>query len=277
MFNRRTKFGLVLKRRTIVLFLALAAGFLGPRVFSQDTKPAATEATPAPATPAADATPAVKPPETPAYFITASTPDVTKKDDHGNLIWPDATGAAAGAWANPGIAVDDKGKVTAGEVPSTLTVPDVYDRVVHNEFSINFVWTLVTGFLVMFMQAGFAMVEGGLCRSKNSAHTFAMNFMVYPLGCFAFFVYGFALGWGNWYSAPVPDGWYASLGPGTAVLNEGWGIKGDADGANAGAWKYQLVGTKGFFLQGVEDVGVLALFSSKWCSSIPPRPFQRVH
>jgi len=88
--------------------------------------------------------------------------------------------------------VDDKG-VPSGEVPSTISSGDLYDRVAHNTFSINFVWTLVTGFLVMFMQAGFAMVEGGLCRSKNSAHTFTMNFMIYPLGCLAFYVYGFAL------------------------------------------------------------------------------------
>ena len=75
-------------------------------------------------------------------------------------------------------------------------------------------WTLIAGFLVMFMQAGFALVEAGLCRAKNASHTMAMNFMIYPLGCFAFWVYGFAIGWGNWFNGPVPDGWYASLGPG---------------------------------------------------------------
>ena len=35
------------------------------------------------------------------------------------------------------------------------------------------VWTLIAGFLVMFMQAGFMMVETGLCRAKNAAHTLA--------------------------------------------------------------------------------------------------------
>ena len=40
------------------------------------------------------------------------------------------------------------------------------DGVGHNRVSINFMWTLVTGFLVMFMQAGFALVETGLCRAK---------------------------------------------------------------------------------------------------------------
>src|SRR2546422_7225784 len=37
-----------------------------------------------------------------------------------------------------------------------------------NTVAINFVWTLVAGFLVMFMQAGFAMVETGFTRAKRS-------------------------------------------------------------------------------------------------------------
>lgn len=53
-----------------------------------------------------------------------------------------------------------------------------------------------------------------------------MNMLIYPLGCFAFWVYGFALGWGNWFNAPVADGWYSSLGPGLAVLNEGFSLNG---------------------------------------------------
>jgi Amt family ammonium transporter len=84
-----------------------------------------------------------------------------------------------------------------------------------------------------------------------------MNMMIYPLGCFAFYVYGFALGWGNWWNGPVPPGWYASLGPGLSILNSGWGIGGDA---TTSVFKYGIFGTKGWCLSGVEDVSVLALF-----------------
>jgi len=175
-------------------------------------------------------------PEVPAYFSS------TNKDES-KPTWPDQTGAASGVWSAP--AGDAK-----GDVPSALTLPDVYDRVAHNLFSINFVWTLVTGFLVMFMQAGFMYVETGLCRAKNAGHTSAMNFMIYPLGCLAFWAYGFAIGWGNWWNGPVPPGWYASLGPGLATLNDGITIGG-----------YNLLGLKGWFLgPGVADTGVLALF-----------------
>ena len=57
-----------------------------------------------------------------------------------------------------------------------------------NRIAINFVWTLITGYLVMFMQAGFALVETGLCRAKNANHTMMMNFMVYGFGLFAYWV-----------------------------------------------------------------------------------------
>ena len=56
---------------------------------------------------------------------------------------------------------------------------------------------LITGFLVMFMQTGFAMVETGFTRAKNAAHTFSMNFMVYPIGMFGYWVCGFALQMGG--------------------------------------------------------------------------------
>jgi Amt family ammonium transporter len=61
----------------------------------------------------------------------------------------------------------------------------------------NIVWTLVTGFLVMFMQAGFALVETGLCRKKNAAHVMAMNFLVYTIGILGFWTMGFAFQMGG--------------------------------------------------------------------------------
>jgi len=186
-------------------------------------------------------------PELPAYF--SATNDPAKP------VWPDPTGAASGTWATP--AGDGK-----GDVPGGMSIADVYDRMAHNLYSINFVWMLISGFLVMFMQAGFMLVETGLCRAKNAAHISAMNFMVYPLGCLAFWAYGFAIGWGNWWNGPVPPGWYPALGPGLSVLNSGWGLGAatDAAGQATGVFSYGLIGLKGWFLHGVDDVGVMAFF-----------------
>ncbi len=115
----------------------------------------------------------------------------------------------------------------------------------------------------MFMQAGFCMVETGLCRAKNAAHTIGMNFMIYPLGCFAFWAYGFAIGWGNWFNGPVAPGWYSSLGPGTSVLNSGWGLGAatDAAGNATGVFTYGLIGHEGLLPERRrDDVSVMALF-----------------
>src|SRR5512142_1850120 len=56
---------------------------------------------------------------------------------------------------------------------------------------------MVAGFLVMFMQAGFALVETGLTRAKNAAHTMAMNFLVYSIGIIAYYFVGFGLQMGG--------------------------------------------------------------------------------
>jgi Amt family ammonium transporter len=189
----------------------------------------------------ADEQPAAAAPAPPAYF-SGTNPEKAAP------MWPDPTGGNAGTWAAPAS--------TGGDTPAKLTPADLYDRLTHNLFSINVVWVLITGFLVMFMQTGFALVETGLCRAKNAAHTMCMNLMIYPLGCLTFWAYGFAIGWGNWAHGPVAPGWYSTLGPGTSVLSHGLGLFSDG----AGAFKYGLLGTHGFFLNGLDDVSIMALF-----------------
>ena len=58
---------------------------------------------------------------------------------------------------------------------------------------VDYVWVLVCGFLVMFMQAGFAMVETGFCRAKNATNLMAKNTIDFVIGSLAFFVIGYTL------------------------------------------------------------------------------------
>src|SRR2546430_1293038 len=105
-----------------------------------------------------------------------------------------------------------------------------------NTGAINFVWTLVAGVLVMFMQAGFAMVETGFTRAKNAAHTITMNFMVYGIAMLAYWVVGFALQAGG--VGPLGTlGGYDKLAHEVSITIAGkeWG----------------LFGGTGFFLTGV--------------------------
>lgn len=58
---------------------------------------------------------------------------------------------------------------------------------------IDTVWTLLCGGLVFFMNAGFALLETGLCRSKNAATVLAKNFSVAATAGLAFYVIGFGV------------------------------------------------------------------------------------
>ena len=62
---------------------------------------------------------------------------------------------------------------------------------------LNIVWTMVGAFLVYFMQAGFAMVETGFTRAKNSGNILMKNMMDFVIGSIFFFIIGFALMFGG--------------------------------------------------------------------------------
>ena len=147
----------------------------------------------------------------------------------------DPTGATTGTAAD--VPVKEPGKPALAEVMETVG---------HNKIAINMVWTLLCGFLVMFMQAGFALVETGFCRAKNAAHTMSMNFMVYGIGLLGFWICGYALQMGG-------VGAVAALG-GTPALNHEFAV-------TIFGKTFGLFGLKGFFLGGDSyDVGVFALF-----------------
>ncbi len=61
---------------------------------------------------------------------------------------------------------------------------------------LNYVWTLVAAALVFFMQAGFAMVEAGFTRAKNSINIMMKNLMDFAVGSIAFWLVGFGLMFG---------------------------------------------------------------------------------
>jgi Amt family ammonium transporter len=128
------------------------------------------------------------------------------------------------------------------------------DSVGHNRVAINFMWTLITGFLVMFMQAGFALVETGLCRAKNAGHTMSMNFMIYPMGMLGFYLCGFAFMFGGMADT-------TSAVNGTISTMGGYGGLNHEVGLHLGGKFFGLFGTKGFLLQGAGyDTAAFALF-----------------
>ena len=203
-----------MRRRLFVSFgigVVLMIGVTGLRSIARAQAPAA------PVEPAAT----TAPPPTPVAAAPAAVPDPTG----------DNTGTASD------VVVKDAKAPKLDEVMSTVG---------HSKIAINLMWTLLTGFLVMFMQAGFALVETGFCRAKNAAHTMSMNFMIYPIGMLGYWICGFAVQMGG-------VGGVAVLG-GTPPLNSEFVV-------NLFGHPFGLFGMKGFFLNAdVYDVGVFALF-----------------
>lgn len=162
--------------------------------------------------------------------------------------------AAAKAPASTTMAAGDPGGTATGtitDVPVSdskagLTLGDVANQVGQNKIGINFTWTLICGFLVMFMQAGFAMVEAGLCRVKNANHTYMMNFFVYGCGLFAYWLIGFAIQMGGAAGNGNLGGLAPLAGEHTlGLFGHTWGI----------------FGQTGMFLSGHSyDVGVMVIF-----------------
>ena len=64
-------------------------------------------------------------------------------------------------------------------------------------YSINTVWVLVTAALVFFMQAGFALVEAGFTRAKNTTNILFKNLMDFVIGTIAFWIIGFGIMFGS--------------------------------------------------------------------------------
>lgn len=78
--------------------------------------------------------------------------------------------------------------------------------------ALDTLWVLVAGFLVFFMNLGFAMVESGLCRVKNTVNILAKNFIVFGVSSLAFYLIGFGLMFGNGNPFWGMEGLFALMG-----------------------------------------------------------------
>src|SRR3954467_623610 len=117
---------------------------------------------------------------------------------------------------------------------------DVAAQTEKNRTSINMTWLMLGGILVLFMQAGFALVETGFTRAKNAAHTMMMNMVIFALGVVGWFVCGYALMFGSASSAAI-------------------GLTAVGSPIHFGDWN--VLAKSGFFLTGhAYDVSVMGFF-----------------
>lgn len=97
---------------------------------------------------------------------------------------PPATDAAAAAPA----------EAAAPAPPATPAPPPTNAEL---KIMMDTVWVMITGFLVFFMNLGFACVESGMCRHKNAVNILSKNFIVFAVTTIGFWVLGWGLMFGN--------------------------------------------------------------------------------
>jgi Amt family ammonium transporter len=112
--------------------------------------------------------------------------------------------------------------------------------------AINAIWIMIAAFLVMSLKAGFSLVETGLIRSKNVAHTMSMNFAIYAVAILGFWAFGFAFMFGG--HGPFP-----SLGSSSSLDSMG--------SIRIFGQSWDLIGFSGFFLSGsASESAILSVF-----------------
>lgn len=136
-------------------------------------------------------------------------------------------------WIVPVLAIIlTAGPAIAGDPSGAATYTDSIEGL---KTAINFSWTLLAGFLVFFMQAGFAML-GGLLRKKSMANYLTKSYMDFSAGALTYWLFGFALMFGG-----------SGLGPGLDSGNFFWGysgflLLGDAyDVTTMEVWLFQMM------------------------------------
>jgi Amt family ammonium transporter len=153
-------------------------------------------------------------------------------DAGGNpFVVPEPTDTTAPDYAKNKKAFDEF-QAQAAREPLAMKLAD---GVGHDRIGSNFSWTLLTGYLVLFMQAGFALLTCGLVRKKNAAHLMMLNFAAYV---FAFLAY-YAIGYAFQFGAVAVNASPSNIG-GAQTLNHFL--------IGSGPWGF--LGGKGFFLTG---------------------------
>lgn len=144
--------------------------------------------------------------------------------------------------------------------PPDLTT--VTESLNHTVQTTNLLWVVLGALLVIFMQAGFALVETGFCQAKNASHVVATNFAIFGLGFIGFFFVGFPLMFGG-YTYVLPGFDYGlDTAPGGPLIGSGNWIflfQGGWGGTWFDATKPMLAGAAaGFFLYMVAFMDTVA-------------------
>src|SRR5512145_617297 len=88
------------------------------------------------------------------------------------------------------------GRALAEDAAPAFT-QELADAIASQKVALDTLWVMIAAFLVFFMNLGFALVESGFCRAKNTVNILFKNFVVFAVASIAFLVIGFGLMFGD--------------------------------------------------------------------------------
>ncbi len=168
------------------------------------------------------------------------------------------------------------GGLVGAAVPALMVTGQAFaeevDPVVALGEATNLLWVVIGAILVIFMQAGFALVETGFTQKKNAAEVMSMNFAIFGLGFVGFLFIGFPLAFGGFS--------YSAFGLATPMNGDGLPLIG-GDTTGLLYWGYDHLGSAatpallGFFLYMVAFMDTVATIPTgsmaerwKWSSFV---------
>ena len=90
--------------------------------------------------------------------------------------------------------------------------------ILQTKYALDTFYFLVMGAFVMWMAAGFSMLEAGLVRSKNTAEILTKNIVLYSIACIMYMIVGYNIMYGGSVSGFLPDA--LTFGLGGAVADD---------------------------------------------------------
>jgi Amt family ammonium transporter len=84
------------------------------------------------------------------------------------------------------------------------------NSIIELQYALDTFYFLVMGAFVMWMAAGFAMLEAGLVRSKNTTEILTKNVALFAIACTMYLVMGYTIMYGGSEGSILPDGWFGN-------------------------------------------------------------------
>jgi len=112
-------------------------------------------------------------------------------------IWSMTVGLSDVAFAQDAPATPPAAPAAEAAAPPADPVATLTSNASAMRIGVDTMWVLVAGMLVFWMNAGFALVESGLCQQKNCVNILAKNFIVFAASALSFWVIGWDLMFGD--------------------------------------------------------------------------------